>query len=570
MRPLLVALLVLMIRQDPQPLTGTIEGVVNRAGTNFPIAGAQIRAAFGAPKGSRPAPFAETVTDGSGRFAFREIPPGSYTIEISLDGYLFGAPPELSATATPRVIVAPGQRAQLQVPGVEASTLRGRVVDAEGKGLADMTVEILRLTKGESRQVLQLTGSGIRTDDRGEYEKTMLGPGSYYLRTIVDRPDTPTTWVYYPGTTNPNSATSVELREGTDTTANIQVGPSIDADTYRISGTVRLPVKDGPEVVLILRQRPDLRGSRLFTSEGNPRTFTESQARTGKFEFRGVRKGTYELYATVSIDGKEYLDKGVVEVRGIDVEDLELVLRPGADIKGRLVIEGEPRDVQLARSSSFSDDSRDENRSHAGDVKVLLNRLDGLFSESVFRPVIDDNGTSFSISDVPPGDYEIVVNFVPDGKPPSPDLYVVDIRAAGRSVLDNGFQVGVDPVDAIEVIVGTQGGSIKGTVQGKPPDTPALLMLVPDPFRTSKAPYRQVPIGINSGNEFEVRGLRPGGYKVFAIPGFGTGLAQSGTPMVLYLEPEFYSQFESIAVRVSVEKGSTTGGVQVPFLSSPK
>ena len=574
MRPLLVALMALMMQQDPQRLSGTIEGVINRAGTSFPIAGAQIKASTVTTGNSRPTPFAETVSDGAGRFAFREIPPGSYALEITLDGYLFGVPPGVTPTATPRLVVAPGQRAQLQVPGVQAATVRGRVVDVEDKGIPDMTVEILRLTntQGPGRQVLQPTAD-IRTDDRGEYEKTMLGPGSYYVRTIVDRPDTPKTWVYFPGTTDPNSALPVELREGTDMTADIQVGPSIDVDTYRISGTVRLPVKDGPSVALILRQKPDLSGSRLFTSEGNPRTFTESQARTGRFEFRGVRKGTYDLYATVSIDGKEYLDKTVVEVRAIDVEDVDLVLRPGMDIKGRLVIDGEPRDLQLARSSSFPDDPRDENRSHVGDVKLLLGRQDGLFSESVFRPVIDDNGTSFTFPDVPPGDYEIVVSFVPDGGPPSPDLYVVDVRATGRSVFDNGFQVGADPTDAIEVIVGTKGGSIKGTVQGKPPGTPALLLLVPEPFRTSNAPFRQVPVNINAGNEFEVRGLRPGVYKLFAIPGFGAAPAQSGTPMVLYLEPEFLSQFETRGVRVSVvsvEKGTTTRGVQVPFVSSPK
>src|SRR5688572_31777096 len=44
-------------------------------------------------------------------------------------------------------------------------------------------------------------------------------------------------------------------------------------------------------------------------------TYSDADARTGKYEFRGVRPGIYDLYAAASIDGKEYLSKTVVEVQ---------------------------------------------------------------------------------------------------------------------------------------------------------------------------------------------------------------------------------------------------------------
>ena len=64
LRSLLFMLLVLPIPQDRQA-TGAIEGIINLAGTNFPIAGVRVKAAT----------LPETITDDAGRFAFQEVPP---------------------------------------------------------------------------------------------------------------------------------------------------------------------------------------------------------------------------------------------------------------------------------------------------------------------------------------------------------------------------------------------------------------------------------------------------------------------------------------------------------------
>src|SRR5215510_9921178 len=77
---LLVALLA-VLQQAPQ--TGTIEGTVVRLGTDFPIAGVQIRASTASPERL------ETVTDGAGRFVLRDVPAGRVTIEARADGYIF-------------------------------------------------------------------------------------------------------------------------------------------------------------------------------------------------------------------------------------------------------------------------------------------------------------------------------------------------------------------------------------------------------------------------------------------------------------------------------------------------
>jgi hypothetical protein len=174
------------------------------------------------------------------------------------------------------------------------------------------------------------------------------------------------------------------------------------------------------------------------------------------------------------------------------------------------------------------------------------------------------------------GDYEILVTFVADGKPPSPDLYLADVRAAGRSVIDSGFQVGVDDVDAMEIVVGTAGGSIAGSIQGRRTNTSGILLLIPSMIRDETAPYRAMPIAVNGNDQFEFRGLRPGNYRILAVQANGNFVKPANSSnlqapsMELYLRPEFFTQNEASTIKVTVFKGMTTGGVQVPFLFSVK
>src|SRR4030095_15091847 len=88
---------------------------------------------------------------------------------------------------------------------------------------------------------------------------------------------------------------------------------------------------------------------------------TSTDQDTGRFALRGIDPGSYDLFASANIGDKEYLSKVPVEIRGRDVEDLEIILHPGAEIKGRLLVEGDSNDLQLARSG-------------AGIVRIALRR----------------------------------------------------------------------------------------------------------------------------------------------------------------------------------------------------
>jgi hypothetical protein len=252
----------------------------------------------------------------------------------------------------------------------------------------------------------------------------------------------------------------------------------------------------------------------------------------------GIPPGTYDLFASANIQNKQFLSKASVDIRGEDVGDIEITLQPGSDVKGRLVIDGDSKDLRFARPG-------------AGMVRIVLNRRDGLFGD-ILKPHIDETGTLFSFDDVPPGEYDIAIRFVSDVAPPSPDLYVADIRASGRSVFDNGLQVGVDPTDALEIIVGTNGGTLSGTVLNATSAQRATVVLVPQ-FVIRGNPALFGAIAAGADGRFQFRGLTPGTYRVFAVP--------AGAP--ISRRTEFLSQYESVATTVVVQTGASISGVQL-------
>lgn len=551
MRFLFIALLAL-IQHPPLDQTGTIEGTVMRFGGLGPIAGAKIKITSAAANPQDSVPVSEAAADGAGRFVVSGIPAGSYFVEVSADGYLFGtAPIGVNPTFRANIAVVAGQQTRVLFSGAAASTLRGRILDSDGGGVRDLPVFILRkATDDQGRRMWTgVWGAPPRTNDEGEYERPMLGPGEYFVRVTLEPPDALPVSIYYPETVDSAAAAPVILAEGAEGIADIRIGSALNAPTYSISGSVTHPLlqASNSSVGLILRERL---GESGLTSRGSMDLSLESPYR---FEVKGIRAGTYDLYASANMEGKEYLAKAMVEVRDRNVENLSLPLQPGIDIKGRLVSDGDVQDLQLSRTS---------NRGPVGNVGIVLRRKDGLFDTSLIPPMIENDGTSFSFGEVPVGDYEFTVSFVADGRTPNPDWYVSDIRASGRSVYDTGFQVGADPVDSMEIVVGTNGGVIEGTIPDMRAPRSAVLILVPDTFRRGNVylyRVRVIPANPNGNNTFQLRGLAPGNYKIFAVP------TPNGS-MLPYRSAEFLAQHDARAPNITIRKGTTTGGVQVPLL----
>ena len=533
MRFLLLAILAGLVQQS-----GSLDGTVTTSGAlPTPLAGVSIKLSSVDPNEQfAPAErfFSETKTDGGGHFSFSELPPGSYVFYASHDGYISGRSPFVTVTSGTRTQVPP------IALGVRA-VIRGHVLDSDGKGVAGAGVEILRLSSDEEgRRIWRPVGAALTTNSEGEYERTIIGSGDYYVRTVV-KTGSLRIPVYYPETTESATAAPVTLSDGGQMTADIRVGSALPSETYRISGRLVRPVSEAGKsafVELVLLQsnpagpieeslHPLTTSSLVLLKRGEDRPISADQP----FEFQGVPSGRYNLLANANIDGVDYSSRVDVYVSDGDTESADLILRPSVEVRGRVIVEGELSGV----------------RPEFGHMELTLKRKDGLplgmSGPGGFR--MDRDARSFSISEVPEGDYELSATLESDSEPPGSNSYIADIRVDGRSVVDQGFRVGVDPVDSLEVLVGTSGGSVHGKIVGSPPLSAALI-LVPEAFRRSNASLYRVSY-VQGNSEFTMNGIAPGNYKLFAVPYLNE--------TVPYRSLDFIARHESRALSVTVEKG---------------
>jgi hypothetical protein len=334
---LFLLMTVALSAQTRQAQTGSIEGVVVRAGTSIPIVGARVVAQ------QIPASYkAETVTDNAGHFAFSAVPEGMVTVQVTRDGFVANTNSSSPSLFTSVRAVA-NQR--VEVPNLRllpTSTISGRITDAEGQPLRGISVEFLRIVLQEDGRRVWDVQATAKTNDLGEYRQTKLPPGDHYVRVVIQPRDSAKTITYFPGTVNADRAAAIALKDGIDAFADFRLDAA-NSGVYKITGRVVAPfprTATSPSIALALVNR-----SSYGVSERDPFLgLLTAQARadddTGIFELKGIRTGSYDLFASVIAGGLTYLSKTPIEVRDGNVEGLNLGLAPSLEVKGQLVTEG--------------------------------------------------------------------------------------------------------------------------------------------------------------------------------------------------------------------------------------
>ena len=187
--------------------SGIIVGQVVDAGSGAPVANAIVSLGSTTPpapvagnisRGGAPAPggaasagrgpaaapptVLRQLADSDGRFAFRHLPRGSYSIAVTRPGYLDGAYGRLRPTGSPQPLeLAEGERrSDIRVRVFKYAAITGMLREENGDPAVGVNVRAYR------RMVLggraQLSASTVvQTDDRGIYRLGNLVPGDYIV-----------------------------------------------------------------------------------------------------------------------------------------------------------------------------------------------------------------------------------------------------------------------------------------------------------------------------------------------------------------------------------------------------
>jgi len=481
-----------------------------------------------------------TTSDAKGHFTLIDMKAGRYRLRGRRNGFLdsyYGAR-RAQGNGTP-IVLEPGQQmTNLVLRLTPAGVIAGTVRDADGEPLSRITVTVHRVKYSDGRRRIVRVG-GAYADDLGQYRIPDLPAGKYYVYADSKKArefgqegdpvtadhsakDAPRTLTLLPA-----MLPSVQdVGPGSRVTGVDIMMPR--STTVAVKGSVTPP--PGMQVNNIALQNSesesDELGLRLVTGANDK----------GEFEFREVPPGNYVLIASTVPPTKPFngtfemfpenlktrvpLQVGTTEVKGIHI-----AIAAGAEISGRLVVDGDEK-AKLSGNLIEFDDGR---------------------SDPISAFVLDDNTFKSALA---PGQYQVNADGLAD------DLVVRSIRAGGRDLQSEGLVVSEPGKIAVEIVLAHDGGQLDGMALGadEKPVAGATILLAPENRLRSRADlFHQVES--DQFGRFSITGIAPGEYKVFAWDDVEPGI---------WWDPEFLKKYESQGEAVKFDaKGKATSKVHL-------
>lgn len=478
-------------------------------------------------------------TTPDGTYEFKQVAPGRYRLFATRTGYArqgYGQKPGSEsdlASATPLDVRSGETLDNVNLSLLRGGAIEGRVLDQDGEPVARIQASLIRASYAQGRRVLQPAGSD-QTDDRGQFRIYDIPPGMYYLmatpRVFGMRDENRIVYppVYFPGVLDPQEATKVKMvsggeLQGYDLTLFETTG-------YQISGRVTLADGQPPRRVFVTAHKVPSSGLlRPSSAEG-----TGAQ---GEFTLRGLIPGTYRLVAQERREDRFLTGSTVVEIGNQDVAGVTLPLGNGAELQGRVVLEGQsqPGSLTLLRVAAVP----------LGDTPGPGFRARGSADSNV------QNDGTFLLKDLVEGPARIVLSRPPGGS------YVKSIRAQGKDVTDSALDLhSGDRIQGIEIVIAGDGAQLSGSVKegtNGPAVPGASILLYPADAKLIGPNSRYIRTA-KSGQqgEFSLQGLVPGDYKLCAVLDHEGGAE---------FDPEYLQSLDRDSKVVTLSAGQSTNEI---------
>jgi protocatechuate 3,4-dioxygenase beta subunit len=550
--------------RQPKTGTGRIRGRVLSGETGTPIRRAQVRIS-GQDIGMKAA-----LTDGDGRYEFRELPSGRFNLSVTKSGFVTwqygqrrpfepGRPIEL---ADAQVL----DKADVTLP--RGSVLSGRVVDEFGEPVADASVSAMRMQFINGRRRLANAGRNAQTNDLGQFRLFGLPPGEYYVSATLrsmdmmigdmmgtqggpvgSNPGSGYAPTYYPGTPSPTDAQRVAVAAGQELgSVDIALQP---VKLAKIAGTA-IGSDGKPMASAMVMLMPAQRDAMLFMPGGTSRT-----SKDGQFTLSSVVPGEYSLQVrstgpmladvgagamvfSMSVDGpgappspasrqEPEFANVAVSVAGDDITGLVVVTSRGAKASGRLVFEGgsKPEGITAVRISAPSAD------------------LDGATVPGIGGAAVKENGT-FEMTGLV-GTRVFRANGLPKG------WYLKSVHVNGADVTDTGveFKAG-EEVPEIDIELTQKTTTLAGGVtdsRGQPVKDYTVVVFSDDQEKWTLPMNRWMSSARpDQEGRYRVNGLPAGGYYAIALEYVPTGE---------WADPDWLESARTRATRFTLDEGGS-------------
>ena len=458
-----------------------------------------------------------TFTDSEGKFQFNGLPVGSFTLLAEKPGFLGSDSGGSRSPVLASINLAPDSPDAV-VKLTPESVVFGQVLDEKGEPLEGFTVALFSRNP-TTGGLFSAPYQRFVTDDQGKFRIAGLFPGSYYLAVRMEQQPALRSsqksaapmgfaLAFYPGVSGPSAAVRLKLRAGSTMQANFSLKRE---PLVQLSGAVT-GYAPKEQVTLELQ---DSSGA----SEASDVIFDPA---TGSFHTKWIPPGVYNLSAQSAglYDlGKGTLRRVLVDVQSSEVDQagassrpayaslhvnansslssLRLVLQPTADIP--IVIRN------LPAASSEGPPSVPFSLALVSKEDELMGFNRSVSAENSSRPE-SSGDVRMIFSGVVPGTYELAVE-----SPSGAEVYTESAFWGSTDLLHNDLVLDSSgSIPPIELAVRDDGAALNGAVSFSDLPVPAQVVLLSENRRRP----RIVPAA--PSGEFEVSGLAPGVYRVFA------------------------------------------------------
>ncbi len=483
-----------------------------------------------------------TMTDASGLFHIDEMEPGKYTLHASRNGYVRRSYGDTSGRGNGTVLsIGPGGTVEANFKLTPQSVVTGRIVDEDGEPLANVQLSLSRYQWINGKRMLT-PGGGATTNDLGEYRLFGISPGKYFLsatynpnqfsfgKTTSDTPDVDYPSIYYPGTPDPQGATKLEVpKSGQLNGIDMKLQKT---RSFRVTGKVVSSAPGTSKQARVMVQLMPKSQDQSGMWEANRVTQSDSD---GKFEFRGVMPGSYELAASSFGRSGDALSRArqEISVAQDNASGVVLKLGTGWELRGSVRVEGDAAPANLnAINFVFADE----------DSGMMM------MSGPPSATPKDDGSVTFK--DVGPERYRLRAWNLPEG------YYVKSARVGSANMSEGTVDMSTVQGATIEILLSPKGAVAEGMVKNDKdePVTTGTVVLVPEAAKRSNHElFKQA--GLDQYGHYKISGIPPGTYSVYAFQGVEPGIWE---------DPDYLRTIEKDGVSVKLEEsGHETNDLKV-------
>src|ERR1700722_3636704 len=445
-----------------------------------------------------PQKFEFVITSEDGKYEFRGVPPGKYSLTGAKRGFISASYDQHDQYSTAIVTGAGFDTETLVLRLAPDAVITGKVLDEANDPVRQATVSLYYDDHSAGVEHIRQFRSA-QTNDLGEYELTPLMPGTYFL-SASGKP----WYAVHPHLDSTQSASEpAENPPPIDRSLDVAFPTTYYPGVTEADDAMPIPIRGGErlEADIHLNPVPSLR--LLFRVPDNG---------THGYNFPQLEQSAFDGSTFIQSSGLNVVSPGVMEITGIPAGRYNLHLNTAA---GTVLMNG----VDLTRDGEEIDASKSEATSSvkfsvriAGATTLPEHLSVGLRSGNriiTASQAVDAKGEA-ELQQVAAGRYEVLI-FGP-GTPYS----VAHMSSEGAQVAGRALSVTAGSSPSVSLTLAAGSAEIQGTVtRAGRGFAGAMVVLVPKDPELGRDLFRRDQSDLDG--TFALRGVIPGSYTLLAI-----------------------------------------------------